>query len=107
MTMRSRAATVMAVGALAAAGCGSDSGGGSSDTSKSPKDTFADTCGSCHTLKAAGTEGQTGPNLDELKPDKALVLKTIAEGPSIMPANLLKGAQADAVSQYVADNAGK
>ena len=25
-------------------------------------------CGVCHTLKAAGSEGNIGPNLDQLKP---------------------------------------
>jgi cytochrome c6 len=105
VTLRQIASCAAAVAALAAAGCGSDDGGGSA--SGTPKDTFAGTCGGCHTLSAAGTEGQTGPNLDELKPNKALVLKAISEGPSIMPSGLLEGAAADRVATYVADNAGK
>ena len=30
------------------------------------KELFADNCGSCHTLAAAGTDGNFGPDLDEL-----------------------------------------
>src|SRR3712207_9457175 len=46
---------------------------------------FSNTCGGCHTLEAAGASGQTGPNLDELKPDADRVAEAIAEGPGIMP----------------------
>ena len=31
-----------------------------------PKAVFTQNCGSCHTLKAAGTTGKTGPDLDKL-----------------------------------------
>ena len=31
-------------------------------------DLFASQCGSCHVLQAAGTQGQVGPNLDEVLP---------------------------------------
>jgi mono/diheme cytochrome c family protein len=105
------ALTTLTALALAAAGCGSGSGdgggGGDGGSSSDPKQIFANTCGGCHTLKAAGTEGQVGPNLDELKPDAARVKKAIAEGPSVMPANLVTGAKADAVAKFVADNAGR
>jgi sulfite dehydrogenase len=104
-----RIALCAAVAAALSAGCGDDNGGGGGggDASQPPRDTFASTCGGCHVLAAAGTEGQTGPNLDDVKPDKAAVLSAIADGPSIMPANLLEGEAADRVAQYVADNAGK
>ena len=112
--IRSLLVPVLASGALAFAACGGDDGdsgdgggGGSASADRPPQEVFAGTCGSCHTLAAADTQGQTGPNLDDLKPDKQRVLTAIAEGPSIMPAGLLEGAQADAVAQYVADNAGK
>ena len=106
---------LLASTALAFAACGDSGdsggsgggGGGSSADTRPPKDVFTGSCGSCHTLAAAGTQGQTGPNLDDLKPDKDTVLTAIAEGPSIMPAGLLEGAAADRVAQYVADNAGK
>src|SRR5215207_516920 len=81
---------------LAAAGCGGDDedgggggagGGGSSEQASGPENTFATTCGGCHTLKAAGTGGQVGPNLDQLKPDAEQVKTAIKEGPSVMPSN--------------------
>ena len=100
---------------LAASGCGGDDegdggsgggGGGGAKPTSGAGETFATTCGGCHTLKAAGTNGQVGPNLDQLKPDAAEVKDAIKRGPSVMPENLLKGAQADEVAQYVAENAG-
>ena len=114
MTQARWPVTVIATAALAFAGCGggdSDSGGsggsgGGGEAQAGPAKVFSDTCGGCHTLGAAGTQGQSGPNLDELKPDAARVKTAIEEGPSIMPADLLKGAQADEVAKYVADNAG-
>ena len=102
------APAALAALAFAAAGCGGGSGGGDSGGKPStPKETFANTCGGCHTLKAAGTEGQVGPNLDELKPDAARVKHAIDTGPSVMPDHLLQGAQEDAVATFVADNAGR
>jgi mono/diheme cytochrome c family protein len=123
-------ATVLSAVALAAAGCGggdeedtaggettteqaappAETGGGETsggDTAGAGEELFANTCGGCHVLAAAGTNGQTGPNLDELKPDADRVKEAIAEGPGIMPENLYEGAEADQVAQYVADNAGK
>jgi cytochrome c553 len=103
---------------LAAAGCGGDDegggdggggGGGGGSTEQQaggPAETFSSTCGNCHTLQAAGTEGQVGPNLDDLKPDEGTVREAIRQGPGVMPENLLEGAEADAVAKYVADNAG-
>jgi mono/diheme cytochrome c family protein len=70
-------------------------------------DLFAETCGSCHTLAAAGTSGAVGPNLDDLQPDQALVLSTIQNGAGAMPAGLLEGAEAEEVAAYVAANAGR
>lgn len=96
---------VLVVAALLLAGCGSSSGGGGG--SKSPKQTFAGTCGSCHTLKAAGTNGTFGPNLDQLAPDEARVVAAIKNGPGPMPNGLLKGKDADAVATYVSENTGQ
>lgn len=96
---------------LAAAGCGGDDGGGGGDGGGSqasgPAKLVADSCGGCHTLAAAGMEGQVGPNLDDLKPDAATVKEAIAKGPSVMPENIVTGADADTVANYVAENAGK
>lgn len=42
-------------------------------------------CGSCHTLKDAGTSGTIGPNLDEAKPSSDLVVERVTNGASPMP----------------------
>jgi mono/diheme cytochrome c family protein len=85
---------------------GTTAGGGTTDFTAA-RTTFKSTCGSCHTLKDAGTAGTVGPNLDQLKPDGARVARQIAKGGQIMPAGLLKGQQAKDVAAYVAAVAGK
>jgi len=73
------------------------------------RELFASNCGSCHTLSAAGTSGTTGPNLDDLAPDEARVEAAIQNGGTgsgVMPAGLLKGAQAQQVAAYVSAGAG-
>jgi mono/diheme cytochrome c family protein len=42
-------------------------------------------CGGCHTLKAAGATGAVGPNLDDAKPDAALVVERVTNGSGVMP----------------------
>lgn len=42
-------------------------------------------CGGCHTLKAAGATGAVGPNLDQAKPDTALVVMRVTNGSGVMP----------------------
>lgn len=66
-------------------------------------------CKACHTLKAAGADGTVGPSLDELKPDRAQVLKAVREGVGIMPAfhDRLSSEQIEAVARFVAESAGK
>jgi len=66
-------------------------------------------CSGCHTLAAAGATGTVGPNLDQLKPPMAIVVKQVTDGGGVMPAfrATLTTAQIDAVAQYVASSAGK
>ena len=106
---------------LLLAGCGgsddSGSGGGDSDDTQSEtsgggdsgegKSLFAETCGGCHTLADAGTNGAVGPNLDEAKPDESRVKQMIENGGGGMPAGLLEGDEKDQVAAYVAGAAGK
>jgi mono/diheme cytochrome c family protein len=48
---------------------------------KAGKTLFVSTCGTCHTLKAAGTGGTLGPNLDKLAPlTEATIIKQIDNG---------------------------
>jgi len=66
-------------------------------------------CGGCHTLKAAGSSGNVGPNLDQLKPAKATVAHQVEVGGGAMPAfkGQLSAGEIAAVAAFVADNAGK
>ncbi|MCW2926505.1 MAG: cytochrome c class, partial [Thermoleophilia bacterium] len=70
------------------------------------RELFASTCGGCHTLSDAGTNGAVGPNLDETTMDAAAVLSQIDKGAGAMPADLLKGEDAESVANYVAGAAG-
>lgn len=69
---------------------------------------FADNCGACHTLDAAGTAGSVGPNLDEAQTDEAEVLEAIEQGGAEpggpMPANIVTGEDAKAVAKFVAES---
>jgi mono/diheme cytochrome c family protein len=42
-------------------------------------------CGGCHTLAAAGSSGNVGPNLDEAKPSVELVIDRVTHGQGVMP----------------------
>jgi mono/diheme cytochrome c family protein len=66
-------------------------------------------CGGCHTLKDAGSSGNIGPNLDQLKPDEPAVERQVTNGGGGMPAfkDQLSQEQIKAVSAYVASVAGK
>jgi mono/diheme cytochrome c family protein len=57
-------------------------------------------CGACHTLKAAGSSGAVGPNLDQAKPDAALVVDRVTNGKGVMPS--FKGQLSDQQIQDVA-----
>ena len=61
-------------------------------------------CGSCHTLSAAGTNGTIGPNLDETKPAKDLVVERVTNGMGAMPSfkDSLTEEQIQAVADFVA-----
>jgi mono/diheme cytochrome c family protein len=89
------AAALAAVLGLAAAGCGSSSSGATG------RELFAARCGSCHTLKSAGTSGQIGPSFDELKVTRPIVLAAIKEGPGPMPSNLVTGTDAQKVATFL------
>ena len=49
------------------------------------KAVFADTCGGCHTLSAAGTSGTTGPNLDDVSLDAGAIEGIVRDGRGGMP----------------------
>ncbi len=85
---------------------------GTGVTSEAPTDgksIFTASCGTCHTLADAGTVGAVGPNLDEARPAKALVVDRVTNGQGEMPSfkDSLDAAQIEAVSEYVASAAGR
>jgi len=132
MVVGRRAQTIVAVVAAAlallAAGCGSDDDDGDATTeaettATSPaaadeeqpltaaeergRSLFVENCGSCHTLDAAGTTGQIGPNLDEAQVDEAEVRRAIeigGRGSGNMPPNLVSGRDAEDVAAFVANS---
>ena len=60
-------------------------------------------CGLCHTLQDAGTSGEIGPKLEEIKPDAARVIEAVRKGLGVMPsyAGKLTEEQIQAVARYV------
>lgn len=72
---------------------------------------FGEACANCHSLKAANAVAQVGPDLDQLRPPKALVLNAIqngrARGNGQMAAQLLEGQEAQDVAAFVAKAVGQ
>lgn len=122
MKIGSRTLTVVLLAMLtvALAGCGGDddeSGGGTTATTTATaagsasagEEVFASAgCGNCHTLAAAGTDGTTGPNLDELHPSAEEVESQVTNGGEGMPSfkDQLSEQQIKDVAAYVAESAG-
>src|SRR6266545_5906077 len=71
---------------------------------------FSQYCRFCHTLKAANAVASVGPNLDDLKPTKALVLDAIhngrARGNGAMAKDLVVGQDAQDVASFVSKAVG-
>jgi cbb3-type cytochrome c oxidase subunit III len=82
-------------------------GGGKQATSG--KEIFTANCGSCHTLKDAGTSGNVGPNLDQLKPSFQIAQHQVINGGGAMPAfkGTLTADQITAVAKYISSVAGR
>jgi mono/diheme cytochrome c family protein len=64
---------------------------------------FQSNCGSCHTLSAAGTNGQVGPNLDGVSLSASQIESTVRKGRGTMPSfdGKLSDAEIGAVAAYV------
>jgi mono/diheme cytochrome c family protein len=78
---------------------------------KNGRELFGQRCANCHTLKAANAIASVGPNLDQLRPNKALVLDALkngrARGNGQMAAGLYTGQDADDVASFVAKAVGQ
>ena len=69
-------------------------------------------CAACHVLKAAGSEGNIGPNLDTVEGlNYDSVMDIVTHGLGVMPAfgedEILTKEEIDIVSFYVANSVGK
>ena len=67
-------------------------------------------CAGCHTLTAAGSEANIGPNLDTVSLTEESVKDMVTHGLGVMPAygeGILTKEEIDIVSFYVANSVGK
>lgn len=115
--LRATAAAGVVLTAVAITACGSSgpstgsSPGASSGagTAETGKQIFTDAgCAGCHTLAAAGANGNVGPDLDKLKPSDAAVVKQVTDGGGGMPSfkGSLSDAQIDSVARFVSTATG-
>lgn len=77
---------------------------------KHGRELFGRRCANCHTLEAANAVAAVGPNLDQIRPNRELVLDAIQNGRSRgngeMAANLYTGQDAEDVASFVAKAVG-
>jgi mono/diheme cytochrome c family protein len=82
-----------------------------SEADQQGRTSFYKNCGQCHTLGAANAVGRVGPDLDELRPSRELVLDAIdkgrARGMGQMPAQVVEGKEAEEVAAFVVKTAGR
>ena len=66
-------------------------------------------CGVCHTLQAAGSAGNIGPNLDQLKPQMPQIIAAVTNGIGVMPTweGILTYEEIEAVAYYVFNSTNK
>lgn len=66
-------------------------------------------CGTCHVLKAAGSAGNIGPSLDQLKPSLDQIIYAVTNGVGVMQAweGILTKEEIEAVAYYIFDSTNK
>ena len=66
-------------------------------------------CGVCHTLQSAGSEGQIGPNLDQINVQMSQIIYAVINGIGVMPPweGILTNGEIEAVAYYVFSNTNK
>ena len=64
-------------------------------------------CAACHTLTDAKSNGEIGPNLNQIKPDIARVISVVTNGIGVMPPyeGVLSTEEIKAVAHYVSISA--
>jgi hypothetical protein len=84
---------------------GGGGGGGGGDLAAG-EEIFIANCGSCHTLAAAGTSGNIGPNLNDSSFDQGAVEEQVTQGGGGMPAfeGQLSEEEIQNVAAYVVAN---
>jgi mono/diheme cytochrome c family protein len=62
-------------------------------------------CATCHTLSDTGSNGDIGPNLNEIKPDIGRVVIAVTNGIGVMPSyeGILTSKEIEAVAMYVSE----
>ena len=63
----------------------------------------AGNCAACHTLSDAGSIGEIGPNLNQIRPQVQTILMSVRNGIGVMPAmeGILSDEEIEAVAHYV------
>ena len=66
-------------------------------------------CGVCHSLQAAESDGQIGPNLDMLKPQIEQIISAVTNGIGVMPPweGILTQEEIEAVAYYIFNSTNK
>ena len=66
-------------------------------------------CGVCHTLQAAGSVGDIGPNLDQINVQMSQIIYAVTKGIGVMPPweGILTNEEIEAVAYYVFSNTNK
>ena len=66
-------------------------------------------CGVCHSLQAAESDGQIGPNLDMLKPQVEQIISAVTNGIGVMPPweGILTQEEIEAVAYYIFNSTNK
>ena len=66
-------------------------------------------CGVCHALQAAESDGQIGPNFDQLKPTMSQIIYAVTNGIGVMQAweGILTDEEIEAVAYYIFNSANK
>ena len=66
-------------------------------------------CGTCHTLQEAGSKGDIGPNLDQLKAQIPRIISVVTDGIGVMPPweGILTDEEIEAVAYYIFNSTNK